>query len=85
MTEAWPVRLSPEAAKYLAAHDRSVQELVRDVLDIASRTPWGWPQWDATDPEGEDLRVASVGPLVVVYWINRAREHLYAMDIVWSG
>ncbi|MGW3414561.1 hypothetical protein [Streptomyces sp. NPDC000888] len=85
MTPAWPARLSPNASKYLAAQEPEVQEMVRDVLDIASRQPWGWPQWDPTDIEGEDLRTAGVGPLTVVYWINRAHEHLYVLDIVWAG
>lgn len=53
--------------------------MVREVLDIASRQPWGWPQWDLTDPEGPDLRRADVGPLTVVYFINRPRELLYVL------
>jgi hypothetical protein len=85
VTAAWPARLSPNASKYLAAQTPEVQEVVRDVLDIASRQPWGWPQWDPTDPEGEDLRAAGVGPLTVVYWINRSHEHLYVLDIAWAG
>ncbi|MDX2692213.1 hypothetical protein [Streptomyces ipomoeae] len=85
MSQAWPARLSPNASKTLAALEAQVQEMVRDVLDIASRQPWGWSQWDPTDVEGEDLRTASVGPLTVVYWINRPREHLYVLDIVWAG
>ncbi|MGW7261075.1 hypothetical protein [Streptomyces sp. NPDC054834] len=44
-----------------------------------------WPQWDPSDVEGEDLRQGSVGPLTVQYWINRAHEHLYVLDIVWAG
>lgn len=85
MTAAWPGRLSPDAAKALAELTPDVQEMVRDVLDIASRQPWGWPQWDPTDSEGEDLRTAGVGPLTVVYFINRPREHLYVLDVVWAG
>ncbi|WP_329321535.1 hypothetical protein [Streptomyces sp. NBC_01262] len=38
-----------------------------------------------TDIEGEDLRTASVGPLTVVYWINRTRQRLHVIDIVWLG
>lgn len=83
--EAWPARLSPHASKTLAALPPNVQEMTRDVLDIASRSPWAWPQWDPTDAEGEDLRQGSVGPLTVVYWINRPHEHLYVLDIVWAG
>jgi len=83
--EAWPARLSPNAAKALASLPDHAQEMVRDVLDIASRSPWGWPVWDTTDIEGEDLRTASVGPLTVVYWINRTRQRLHVIDIVWLG
>ncbi|WP_055689244.1 hypothetical protein [Streptomyces prasinus] len=85
MTPAWPARLSPNAAAVLAQLPPEVQEMVRDVLDIASRQPWGWPQWDATDLEGPDLRRADVGPLTVVYFINQPREYLYVLDIVWAG
>jgi hypothetical protein len=81
----WPARLSPKAAKVLAGLPAHAQENVRDLLDIASRTPWGWPVWDATDPDGEDLRTAAVGPLTVVYWVNRAAQRLHVIDIVWLG
>jgi hypothetical protein len=81
----WPVRLSPKAAKVLTDLPAHARENVRDVLDIASRTPWGWPQWNPTDPDGVDLRTASIGPLTVVYWINRAAARLYVIDIVWIG
>ncbi len=79
----WPARLSPQAAKTLTDLPATVQEMVRDILDIASRAPWGWPQWDTTDPDGEDLRTASIGPLTAVYWINRAAGRLHVIDIVW--
>ncbi|MEW1552251.1 hypothetical protein [Streptomyces tsukubensis] len=82
---AWPARLSPNASAALAQLPLEVQEMVRDVLDLASRQPWGWPQWDPTDPEGQDLRRGDVGPLTVVYFVNRPREHLYVLDIVWAG
>ncbi|MFE0453112.1 hypothetical protein ACFW2D_17865 [Streptomyces sp. NPDC058914] len=85
MTPAWRSRLSPNASTVLAALQLEVQEMVRDVLDIASRQPWGWPQWDPTDPEGQDLRRADVGPLTVVYFINRPGEYLYVLDVVWAG
>lgn len=64
---------------------RPGQEMVRDVLDIAVRSPWGWPQWNAGDPEGEDVRAASVGQLSVVYTVNRLTRHLSVLDIVWLG
>lgn len=59
--------------------------MLRDVLDIASREPWGWPPWDRSDPEGEDLRAAAIGQLTVFYSINRHAGHLYVIDIVWLG
>ncbi|GAA1240554.1 hypothetical protein GCM10009665_34270 [Kitasatospora nipponensis] len=81
----WPTRLSPQAAKTLSALPQPARELVRDVLDIAARTPWGWPQWDSTDLDGEDVRCASVGPLTVVYLVNRGAERLHVIDVVWLG
>ncbi|WP_329321544.1 hypothetical protein [Streptomyces sp. NBC_01262] len=79
-----PARLSPAAAGYLRGLDPTVQELVRDVLELASRAPLHFPQWDLADPEGVDLRAASIGPLTVIYWINRTEPpHLYVLDIVW--
>ncbi|MGP3690306.1 hypothetical protein ACTVZO_37380 [Streptomyces sp. IBSNAI002] len=85
MADAWPARLAPQASACLAALDPPVQEMVRDVLDIASRSPWSWPQWDPTDPEGEDVRCASVGPLNAVYWVNRTLGHLRVLSILWAG
>ncbi|WP_406004844.1 hypothetical protein OG440_00665 [Streptomyces sp. NBC_00637] len=61
------------------------KEMVRDVLDIAARSPWGWPQWNAGDPEGEDVRAASIGQLSVVYVINRLTWRLSVLDVVWIG
>ncbi|WP_281427647.1 MULTISPECIES: hypothetical protein [Streptomyces violaceusniger group] len=29
--------------------------------------PWGFRQWNADDPEGEDVRHASVGQLSLTY------------------
>ncbi|MEU9235591.1 hypothetical protein [Streptomyces subrutilus] len=83
MSDVWPARLAPQAANYLAALDPHVQEMVRDVLDIASRSPWSWPQWDRTDPEGEDVRCASIGRLTVVYWVNRSLGRLRVLSVVW--
>ncbi|MFG2489401.1 hypothetical protein ACGFSI_42530 [Streptomyces virginiae] len=57
----------------------------RDVLDIAVRSPWGWSQWNAGDPEGEDVRAASVGQLSVVYAVNRLTRGLSVLGIVWLG
>ncbi|MFK0050225.1 hypothetical protein ACIQU4_40215 [Streptomyces sp. NPDC090741] len=81
----WAVRLSPQAAKVLTELPEHAKETVRDVLDIAVRSPWGWPQWNTGDPEGGDIRAASVGQLSVVYMINRLTRHLSILDIVWLG
>ncbi|MCM2394421.1 hypothetical protein [Streptomyces albipurpureus] len=81
----WAVRLSAQAAKTLTELPEHATEMVRDVLDIAARSPWGWPQWNAGDPEGEDVRAASVGQLSVVYVINRLTRHLSVLDIIWIG
>ncbi|MFE2473115.1 hypothetical protein [Streptomyces mirabilis] len=83
--EPWAVRLSAQAAKTLTELPEHAKETVRDVLDIAVRSPWGWPQWNAGDPEGEDVRAASVGQLSVVYVINRLTRHLSVLDIIWIG
>ncbi|MEU4507124.1 hypothetical protein [Streptomyces sp. NPDC024089] len=81
----WAVRLSQQAAKTLTELPEHAKETVRDVLDIAVRSPWGWPQWNAGDPDGEDVRAASVGQLSVVYVINRLTRHLSVLDIAWIG
>ncbi|MDX3528479.1 hypothetical protein P1P75_19025 [Streptomyces sp. ID05-39B] len=83
--QPWAVRLSPHAAKTLTELPEHAKETVRDVLDIAVRSPWGWPQWNTGDPEGEDVRAASVGQLSVVYVINRLTRHLSVLDVIWIG
>jgi hypothetical protein len=83
--EPWAVRLSPQAAKTLTELPEHAKETVRDVLDIAVRSPWSWPQWNTGDPEGEDVRAASVGQLSVVYVINRLTRHLSVLDVIWIG
>ncbi|MEV5680735.1 hypothetical protein AB0L80_42085 [Streptomyces sp. NPDC052069] len=83
--EVWAVRLSPQAAKTLTGLPEHARETVRDVMDIAVRSPWDWPQWNTGDPEGEDVRAASVGQMSVVYVINRLVGHLSVLDIVWIG
>ncbi|MBB4710166.1 hypothetical protein [Streptomyces luteogriseus] len=55
------------------------------MLDIAGRDPWSFPPFDARDPEGEDVRSASVGQITAVSWINRPAGRLYVIDIVWLG
>lgn len=83
--QPWAVRLSPQAAKTLTELPEHAKETVRDVVDIAVRSPWGWPQWNTGDPEGEDVRAASVGQLSVVYVINRLTRHLSVLDVIWIG
>ncbi|MFB6613584.1 hypothetical protein ACIGFK_19045 [Streptomyces sp. NPDC085524] len=83
--QPWAVRLSPQAVKVLTELPEQAKEMVRDVLDIAVRSPWGWPQWNTGDPEGDDIRAASVGQLAVVYVVNRLTRHLSILDIVWLG
>jgi hypothetical protein len=81
----YAVRLSPPAAKVLDALPEHAEQMVWDVLDAAATNPWGFPQWDAGDPEGEDVRIASVGQLSVIFFANRAMRHLSVLDIVWLG
>jgi hypothetical protein len=45
----------------------------------------GWPQWNAGDPEGEDVRAASAGQLSVVYVINRLTRYLSVPDVILIG
>ncbi|GAA2426076.1 hypothetical protein GCM10010255_80330 [Streptomyces coeruleofuscus] len=51
----YAVRLSPPAAKVLAALPEREEQMVLDVLDAAAGHPWGFPQRDAGDLEGEDV------------------------------
>ncbi|WP_329537346.1 hypothetical protein OG568_53880 (plasmid) [Streptomyces sp. NBC_01450] len=84
-SQPYVVRLSPPAAKVLAGLPEHAEQMVWDVLDAATGNPWGFPQWDAGDPEGEDVRVASVGQLSVIFFANRALRRLSVLDIVWLG
>jgi hypothetical protein len=81
----WQVRLSPQALTALDALPEYTRGILRDILDIASRDPWGFLAFDGRDPEGEDVRAAAVGQLTAVYWINRPAGRLYVIDIVWLG
>lgn len=83
--QPYAVRLSPQAAKALAALPEHAEQMAWDVLDAAVGAPWGYPQWDASDAEGEDVRIASVGQLSVIYFANRALRHLSVLDFVWLG
>ncbi|MFG2986988.1 hypothetical protein ACGFYQ_38045 [Streptomyces sp. NPDC048258] len=83
--QPYAVRLSPPAAKVLANLPEHAEETVWDLLDAAATDPWGFRQWGAGDPEGEDVRIASAGQLSIVYFANRALRHLSVLDIVWLG
>lgn len=83
--QPYAVRLSAQAAKVLTALPEHAEQMAWDVLDAAAGAPWGYPQWDNDDPEGEDIRIASVGQLSVIYFANRALRHLSVLDIVWLG
>lgn len=82
---AWTARLSPQAADVVGELPDHAREMLRDVLDLAGHDPWAFPPFDARDPEGEDVRSASLGQLSTVYWINRPAGRLYVVDIVWLG
>ncbi|MET9932090.1 MULTISPECIES: hypothetical protein [unclassified Streptomyces] len=83
--QPYAVRFSAAAAKALAALPEHAEQTAWDVLDAAAGDPWGFPQWDTADLEGEDVRIASVGRLSVIYFTNRAMRHLSVLDVVWLG
>ncbi|WP_052869718.1 hypothetical protein [Streptomyces niger] len=85
MNNAWPARLSPKAQAERDSLPDHARVMLRDVLELASRDPWGWPAWDRSDLEGEDVRGAAIGQLTVTYGINRPAGRLYVIDIVWLG
>lgn len=80
---AWAAHLSPKALQVIDELPDHAPEMLRDVLDIASRDPWSFPPFASRDPEGEDVRAASVGQLTAMYWTNRPAG--YVIDIVWLG
>ena len=84
-SQPYAVRISAPAAKVLAELPDHAEETVWDVLDAAAANPWGFIQWDADDPEGEDIRIASIGQLSVIFFANRTLRHLSVLDIVWLG
>ncbi|MEU6059075.1 hypothetical protein [Streptomyces sp. NPDC047097] len=75
MTEQQPyaVGFSAPAAKVLGTLPEPVEDMVWDVLDAAG------------DPEGEDVRHASVGQLSLTYWVNRPLRRLSVLTITWLG
>ncbi|GAA0272409.1 hypothetical protein GCM10010302_07520 [Streptomyces polychromogenes] len=83
--QPYAVRLSASAAKVLGALPEHAEDGVWDVLDAAAADPWGFKQWNADDPEGEDVRYASVGRLSLTYWVNGPLHRLTVLNIVWLG
>ena len=83
--QPYAVRFSAPAAKSLASLPEHVEDTVWDVLDAAASDPWGFRQWNPDDPEGEDIRYASVGQLSLTYWVNRPLRHLSVLTGTWLG
>ncbi|MFD3809227.1 hypothetical protein ACFWSF_39580 [Streptomyces sp. NPDC058611] len=83
--QPYAVRFSAPAAKALDTPPEHAEGTVWDVLDAAAADPWGFRQWNADDPEGEDVRYASVGQLSPTYWVNRPLRRLTVLNIVWLG
>ncbi|MFJ8871198.1 hypothetical protein ACIRD6_36275 [Streptomyces sp. NPDC102473] len=83
--QPYSVRFSAPAAKALDTLPERAEDTVWDVLDAAVADPWGFRQWQADDPEGNDIRHASVGQLSLTYWINRPLHRLSVLTITWLG
>jgi hypothetical protein len=83
--QPYAVRLSPAGRESARDPARTAEQTAWDVLDAAAGNPSGFPQWDPSGPESEDVRIASVGQLSVVYFANHALRHLSVLDVVWLG
>ncbi|MDX2565332.1 hypothetical protein PV371_37845 [Streptomyces sp. TX20-6-3] len=83
--QPYGVRFSAPAAKVLDTLPEHVEDTVWDVLDAAAVDPWGFQQWNTDDPEGEDVRHASVGQLSLTYWVNRPLRRLSVLTLTWLG
>ncbi len=83
--QPYAVRFSAPAAKILDALPEHAEDTVWDVLDAAAADPWGFRQFNADDPESEDVRFASVGQLSLTYWVNRPLRRLSVLTITWLG
>ncbi|MFE9853436.1 hypothetical protein ACFYPN_32240 [Streptomyces sp. NPDC005576] len=59
----YAVCFSAPAAKVLDTLPEHAEDTVWDVLDAAAADPWGFRQWNSDDPEGADVRHATVGQL----------------------
>ncbi|MDD9381034.1 hypothetical protein M8Z33_31180 [Streptomyces sp. ZAF1911] len=83
--QPYAIRFSGPAAKVLDSLPEDAENTVWDVLDAAVADPWGFRQWNPDDPEGQDVRLASVGLLSLTYWINRPLHRLSVLNILWLG
>ncbi|MFF1412135.1 hypothetical protein ACFVX6_20595 [Streptomyces sp. NPDC058289] len=83
--QPYAIRFSGPAAKVLDSLPEDAEIAVWDVLDAAVADPWGFSQWNPDDPEGQDVRLASVGRLSLTYWINRPLHRLSVLNILWLG
>lgn len=81
--QPYAIRFSTPAAKVLDTLPEHAEDMVWDVLDAAAADPWGFHQWNTDDPEGQDVRLASVGGLSLTYWINRPLRRLSVLNILW--
>jgi hypothetical protein len=83
--QPYMVRFTAQAAKVLDTLPEHVEDTVWDVLDAAAGNPWGFGQWNADDPEGQDARSTSIGQLSLTYWVNQPLCRLTVLNIVWLG
>ncbi|MDQ0956456.1 hypothetical protein QFZ66_000334 [Streptomyces sp. B4I13] len=74
--QPYAARLSPPAAKVLDALPEHAEQRVWDVLDAAAGNSWGFPQWDADDPEGEGRPAPSIAATLLA---NPARRVLHGV------
>lgn len=83
--QPYAIRFSGPAAKVLDGLPEDAENTVWDILDAAAADPWGFRQWNPDDPEGQDVRLASVGRLSLTYWINRPLHRLSVLSVLWLG
>ncbi|MET9661800.1 hypothetical protein [Streptomyces sp. NPDC006510] len=82
--QSYAVRFSAPAAKVLDALPERAEEVVWTSWTLPRPTRGAFAV-DADDPEGEDVRLASVGQPSLTYWINRPLHRLSVLNIVWLG
>ncbi|WP_103529061.1 hypothetical protein [Streptomyces sp. SM12] len=83
--QPYAVRISAPAAKVLDTLPEHAEDTAWDVLDAAAADPWGFRQFNTDDPEGKDVRHATVGQLSLTYWVNRPLRRLSVLTITWLG